>query len=332
MIKVSGFFSCMNNSTGSFFGIIFICIICFGCASPQYSLHPTPSPNESQSVQEFERAISATQAKELEQNGSRQINPSEKLFGFNIQSIVDKLSRKTERPYLNYRIFLLQDADPNAVALPDGRIYLTTGLLNYLSSRQSKPGELAFIVSHEMAHTCAQHLLKRYEQIKRQQMMLQVVAVGSSVITQKTGSSAQGLGNLANDAASLISQTIMSGYSQEDELESDQLGIQYCIKAGFDPNDALYLLQDFERFESPWPFLRSHPYIVRRRQDLQKFLLEKGYTNSKNQINVKTQLYSTPKQTTYSSEHKKSLLEAQKLYPQGSTSWKNIQKQIEKLN
>ena len=66
---------------------------------------------------------------------------TERLGGIPIQQIVDRLSRITERPSLPYRAYVYTDKDPNAAALADGRIYLTTGLLNYLGSRSSKADE-----------------------------------------------------------------------------------------------------------------------------------------------------------------------------------------------
>jgi predicted Zn-dependent protease len=83
------------------------------------------------------------------------------------------------------------------------------------------------------------------------------------------------------------------------------------IKAGFDPKAALALLEDFSRFENPSPFLRTHPYAAQRRADLQRYVSDSGALPATDRI--------------------KQLRDAQRLYPVGSVSWKNLQRQIEEL-
>ena len=285
-----------------------------GCATPQYALRPTPVPEESAEAIRIERAISAAQAKEFEEQDARRIDPWERPGGLAVQQIVDRLSRVTERPSLDYRAYRYEDRDPNAAALADGRIYLSSGMLEYLASRGSREAELAFIVAHELAHTVAQHLVKRYRMLQQQQLLMALVAAGAAAATRDAGAAAQQAGQLALDTASLLQDVHNSGYSQEQELEADQLGIRYVIRAGYDPQAALELLADFARFDTPWPFLRTHPYILERRAYLQRYLLERG-------------ALAAPERE----EQLKVLRETQRLYPEGSVSWTNLQRQIEAL-
>lgn len=262
-------------------------------------------PDESAWARQLEQTISAYQAQDLErQRRVRPVSRGERLFGFDLQQTVDRLSRVTERPALSYHVLMLQDPDPNAAALADGRIYLTTGMLNYLASRGSRESELATIVGHELAHTVAQHLVKRYRQLQQQQLMFAVVGLGTAVAAQQGGAPAQQMGQAVQDVASLLSDVAASGYSQEQELEADQLGIRYCLRAGYDPRAALELLRDFARFDAPSPFLRTHPPTERRLEDLERYL-------------------------TSLDEARRQLVDAQKLYPVGSQSWKNLQRQLE---
>lgn len=302
-----------------------VALLAAGCATPQYALRQTPVPEESAAAIQIERTISAQQAKEFEQQDARPIRPDEELRGFLIQELVDRLSRVTQRPSLHYRAYLYHAQDPNAAALADGRIYLSTGLLNYLGSR---PDELAFIIGHELAHTVAQHLVKRYRTLQQQQLLMALVSAGATAVTRNAGAGVQQAGRLALDAASLLRDVANSGYSQEQELEADQLGIQYVIKAGFNPRAALELLQDFERFENPWPFLRTHPYIAQRQEDLRRYLSEIG-TTAASPVNASST--SPPARTQADEDRLRQLRQAQKLYPAGSVSWKNLQRQIDAL-
>ena len=289
-----------------------VVLLASGCATPEYAVRPTPTPEESTAALQIERAIRAVQAKEFALQGARAIGWEETLRGFEVQRIVARLSQVTERPSLHYRAYLYEDKDPNAAALADGRIYVSTGMLNYLAGRGSeRTDELAFVLAHELAHTVAQHLVKRYRTLQQQQLLMALVAAGASAAARNAGSQAAQAGQLALDAASLLRDVANSGYSQAQELEADQLGIRYVIKAEFDPRAALALLTDFGRFENPWPFLRTHPYVAQRRMDLQRYLSETGALPAADRI--------------------KQLRDAQRLYPAGSVSWKNLQRQIDEL-
>jgi predicted Zn-dependent protease len=322
-----------------------------GCATPQYAIRQIPIPDESSAVVNLERQISAYQAKEFERQGARLILAGERLWGFDAAAIVERLSRVTDRPSLAYRALLYHDEDPNAAALADGRVYLSSGMLDYLGQRGSLPAEasaqagradepfdsasprsgrmpseveaeLAFVVAHELAHTAAQHLVKRYQRLQQQQLLASLVAAGASVATRGASVAAQQAGRLAGDVAALIRDVAISGYTQEQELAADQLGIRYVIAAGYNPQAALELLRDFERFENPSPFLRTHPYIALRREYLQRYLLESQQRPPP----------STPTTSRRDAEaQREQLRRIQTMYPTGSVSWKNLQRQMDEL-
>jgi predicted Zn-dependent protease len=307
-----------------------------GCATPQYAIRPVPVPEESQAARQIEQAISELQGEQFDQQGARPIGPGERLWGVDIQRVVERLSRVTERPWLPYQAYLYQDPEPNAAALADGRIYLSSGMLDYLAGRGSRPDELAAVIGHELAHTVAQHLVKRYRTLQQQQLFMTALALGTAALARDAGASAQQAGRLALDAADLLRDVANSGYSQEQELEADQLGIRYMIQAGFDPRAALNMLQDFERFDTPWPFLRTHPYIALRREYLRRYLEETGPLESAHpalapphEPAVRTRAPALPQEAL--AERLSHLRQVQQLYPEGSVSWQNLQRQIEEL-
>ena len=295
-----------------------------GCAAPQYAIRQTPVPDESAAAIQIERTISAVQAKEFGQHGARHIGRSETLQGIAIQSLIDRLSRVTERPSLPYRAFLYTDHDPNAAALADGRIYISTGMLTYLAAHQHRTDELAFVLGHELAHTVAQHLVKRYRVIQQQQLLMALLAAGASVATRGASTGIQQAGQLVLDVAGMLQGVANSGYSQDQESEADQLGIRYVIRAGYNPRVALDLLQDFTRFETPGVFLRTHPYAAQRRVDLERYLMESAPGG------VPPPVATTPP-SPQGTQRIKELREAQRLYPAGSVSWTNLQQQIDQL-
>lgn len=282
-------------------------VLVAGCATTEYALRPEPAPIESAQVHEFERQVSAVQARDLERHGARTIRPGEQLWGFDIDRIVQRLSRVTERTSLVYTVRLIPERDPNAAALADGRVYLTNGMLHYLASRGSRESELAFIVGHELGHINAQHLLQRYEYLQRQSLVAGLVELGLVLATRQGGQAAQEMGTLARDAVTLVGDLANSGYSQQQELEADQLGMRYCLKAGYDPQAALAMVEDFQRFDRPTLFLRTHPHTELRIEYLRRYVQDLE-------------------------DQRRQLRQTQQLYPPGSVSWQNLQKQLDALD
>src|SRR3989338_123862 len=97
------------------------------------------------------------------------------------------------------------------------------------------------------------------------------------------------------------------------------------MKAGLDPRAAVDLLEDFERFENPWPLLRTHPYIAQRREDLRRYLSEIGAADKANAS-------STPTARAQADDRRlRNLRQTDRLYPPGSVSWNNLQRQIDAI-
>ena len=357
-----------DRSRGTMSRLLVAMLLIAGCETinPQYTVRPTPMPVESGDVRQIEQTISAQQAADMEHNGVRAVRLGERVSGFDLQRVLQNVSRQTERPGLPYHILVVPDKDPNAASLADGRVYVTTGMLQYLASRGSNDNELAFILGHELAHTVAQHLVKRYQQIQKEQVAMALVGLGTAVVTRGGGARAQQIADLAKTAAQTVSNVVASGYSQDQELEADQLGIRYMIKAGYDPWSAVAMVEDFQRFDQPGIFLRTHPPTARRLEDLQRYLTESGHPPpsmrrqsqpvsqqfapvaaqpSRLQDRTPTQYQPIPsgaarasstaplpRASSRNDERRRALIEAQQLYPAGSQSWKNLQQQLDALD
>lgn len=113
----------------------------------------------------------------------------------------------------------------NAFALPGGYVYITRGIMALVGSES----ELASVVGHEIGHVTARHSAKRYNN----QMF---AGLGSVLLGAATGSSE--LANMAGQGA----QVYLMSYSRNQEHQSDELGIRYSSRAGFDPYAAADML------------------------------------------------------------------------------------------
>ena len=74
------------------------------------------------------------------------------------------------------------------------------------------------------------------------------------------------------NSASLFSDLYLLGYSRDKELEADNLGLQYMMRAGYDPQAAVTVWQKMTQAQkgaSPPQFLSTHPSHENRIADLQ---------------------------------------------------------------
>ncbi|MEM7284442.1 MAG: M48 family metalloprotease, partial [Pseudomonadota bacterium] len=70
-----------------------------------------------------------------------------------VSRIGEMVAPDSTDPYINYRFFVLRDPTPNAFALPDGQIYIHTGML----ARLHNEAQLACLLGHEVVHVAGHH-------------------------------------------------------------------------------------------------------------------------------------------------------------------------------
>lgn len=180
------------------------------------------------------------------------------------QQVVEE-SLATQSPY-PFEFHLLNDPETiNAFALPGGQIFITTALLNRLENE----AQLAGVLGHEVGHVVARH---GAEHLARQNLgSLLVGAIG--IAASDTPAS----GRQAAILAQAVNQVVNLRYGREDELESDQLGFQFMIDAGYSPEGIVELMQilgSAQEGGSPPEFLSTHPYPENRIVRLQELIAE----------------------------------------------------------
>lgn len=99
-------------------------------------------------------------------------------------------------------------------------IIVTTGLIEAVAN----PDELAFVIGHEAAHHIRQHIPQQVDAARRGALVFGVLA-------QMGGADATGV----RQAAELGATVGARRFSQDHELEADQLGTIITQRAGFDP-------------------------------------------------------------------------------------------------
>src|SRR5712692_10426792 len=220
-----------------------------GCASSQvppmgYQGKPyRPEPDEKQLWSDAEK-----EEEKLAKLGKAWDDPllEEYLSGV-AAKLVPEEARQAGAPAV--RIAVLRDPTLNAFAMPNGKVYLHTGLL----SRLENESQLAMILGHELTHVTNRHVLKFNRDARNKQIF--VLRATSNVFL--------GLGlQLAFIAA-------VNGYGRDLEREADREALERMMAAGYDPREAPRVFEllkndhgDGSRLENF--FFGNHPRLDER--------------------------------------------------------------------
>ena len=125
----------------------------------------------------------------------------------------------------DFTVTLLNSPVNNAFAIPGGYIYVTRQLTTLMNNE----AELAAVLGHEVGHVAARHSAKRQKNATRNSIIGVLGTILSGVLLGNTG-----LGRLGQQLFSQGSQLLTLQYSRSQEIESDNLGIAYLNRAGYD--------------------------------------------------------------------------------------------------
>jgi len=145
-----------------------------------------------------------------------------------ISTVGKKLAKVSNQPELPYEFVVLNNSVPNAWALPSGKIAISRGLLVQLDSE----AQLAAVLSHEVVHAAARHGAQRMRDNKFVQA--DIANLGLTLADNDYRS-------LVIGGASLGAQLTVAKYGRDHERESDQYGMKFMAKAGYDLQGAVDL-------------------------------------------------------------------------------------------
>ncbi len=231
-----------------------LCLFLAGCA-----VNPVTGRNELALM-----SISPTQEVELGRKTFPQVlqrmggaYPDRDLEAY-VNRVGRRLGQVSHRPELQYSFKVVNDSTPNAFALPGGYIAVSRGLLVGLQTE----AQLAAVLGHEIGHVTARHAVQGMQRSN-------LLGLGLAVLGAATQNSA--VGRLARPAGELAAGLIDKRYSREQESESDRLGIDYMVRAGYDPQGSVEVMQYFYRQVDKgraggWleGLFRSHPFSIER--------------------------------------------------------------------
>ena len=162
-----------------------------------------------------------------------------------------------------WEVAVFQDADPNAFALPGGKIGVYTGLLRIARDQH----QLATVIGHEVGHVLSNHANERMSQ--------QVAVQGGLGLAGAVAGDGGGMSQGTLQALGLGAQLgILLPYSRVHEQEADRIGLDLMARAGFDPRASVALWQAMAQVDNGAPpeFMSTHPATQSRIADLQSMM------------------------------------------------------------
>ena len=206
-----------------------------------------------------------SQDAELGLQAYRQIRSEERVsrdaaLNRRVQEVGRRIAAVSGQPDWDWQFTVFDNDEPNAFALPGGKVGVYSGLFKVARSDD----QLATVLAHEVGHAIARHGAERMSQ----QMLAQglgAAAVGSGINP--------GYVQLASQAATL---GIILPYSRTQESEADEIGLMLMARAGYDPRAAVELWQNFQALGGGRPpeFLSTHPSEGTRIERLEELMPE----------------------------------------------------------
>ena len=126
----------------------------------------------------------------------------------------------------DFTVSLLNSPVNNAFAVPGGYIYTTRQLVGLMNNE----AELAGVLGHEVAHVAARHSQRRQQAAQRNTLLGAAGAILSGLLLGNSG-----IGDTLSRGFLQGSQMLTLRFSRSQELEADELGIQYLTRAGYEP-------------------------------------------------------------------------------------------------
>ncbi|MDH3214094.1 MAG: M48 family metalloprotease [Myxococcales bacterium] len=152
-------------------------------------------------------------------------------LGEYLSEVGHRVAAVSGRPDLPYEFTVINSSEPNAWALPGGKIGVTRGLLLQLETED----ELAAVLSHQIAHASARHGIKVLERNAAKRMAV----TGALIATAFVGVPAIPLVALLDPDADSTERLVERRRSVGEEIEADLYGMKYMQAAGYDPRAAV---------------------------------------------------------------------------------------------
>lgn len=162
------------------------------------------------------------------------------------------------------RVKVLLSPYLNAFALPNGAVFIYSGMFDQMENE----AQLATLLAHELTHFTHRHSVERERDRNNK-------AIIKDAVTLLVGTAGAGVGggtaffSLGENIGDLYATVAVLGYSREHETEADTVGFERIVAAGYDPHEAgkLFAALDKgaaqEKVQTAF-FFSTHPRLQER--------------------------------------------------------------------
>jgi predicted Zn-dependent protease len=176
------------------------------------------------------------------------------------------------------RVLVFRDPNLNAFAMPNGRIYVHTGLL----ARVENEAQLATILGHELTHVTNRHALQFTRDARNKQIWFTLAGIAAALGVAVAAGSQARQGNYVTAEVLRTTSNIflglglqlafiasVNGFGRDLEREADLEGVRRMVRAGYDPREAPRVFELLkEDHGDPGPvenfFFGNHPRLEER--------------------------------------------------------------------
>jgi predicted Zn-dependent protease len=147
--------------------------------------------------------------------------------------------------YVTWRFRAVRDLEVNAFALPNGSIYVNSGLL----ARMENEAQIAGVLGHEITHVTNRHTYLEYRSMRKKMVAIDIMVAAAS------GAGYAGVNpGIVNALGNLLPMIVVStvfGYSRELEHEGDVYSVNRLAIQGY----------DLRQFSRGFELLRKGPEV-----------------------------------------------------------------------
>jgi len=170
--------------------------------------------------------------------------------------------------HVSWNFRALRDPQPNAFALPNGSIYISTGLLALVDNES----QVAAVLAHELTHVLRRHTYFQNRSNRKKFLTINIIA---AVGAYAPGGVAGAVITIATAVAPFIVMATVYGYSRDLERDADLKGIDMMIAAEYPPEEMVKVMQLLNRDiegENIRLFYNDHPALNERIKYLTSYL------------------------------------------------------------
>jgi predicted Zn-dependent protease len=186
--------------------------------------------------------------------------PDEALQNY-VTTVGRVVALQSERPTLHYSFAVVQSETPNALALPGGYVFVSTGLLKMLHSES----ELACVLAHEVSHVANKDGV---DIIARDRKVSSLIDFGSTLDKQ--------VAQYRQFIDQAYTKLTTEGYDQRYETIADANGTRYAYRAGYYPGGLLPFLEAEKASSQGFEVFKTHPDPQARIENINSVLATLG--------------------------------------------------------